>query len=235
MRRTVPYGERKKMTKTQREKATDELIGTIGSPSETGGKVVNEAAKSIEHLVGKETAAEFGETLAELKREPQQYSLVFKDKGLRLKAMGAIAEHGRVTDFPKNEAALFAEFEQYMNYCYTFMISPTIGMFAVWLGVSLKEWERRADVYEAKDPSMAATMNMCKETIRGFIESQTLDGNIPPAVYLHQNKAYYDAVEKVEVTHTNVTDAHVRDSAQIASVIEMLPDSTKKKIEKGEA
>lgn len=224
------YEDRPKMPWNAREKAVDELIGEIGSLSENKGKVVNEAAKSIEHMVGKKTALEFGETLEELRREPQQYSLVFKDKGLRLRAMSAIAEHGRVTEFPKDDLELFNEFEQYMNYCYTFMVSPTIGMFAVWLGVSLEDWERREGEYDAKRPTMAATMRMCKETIRGFIESQTMDGNIPPAVYLHQNKAYYDAVEKAEVVHTNVTDAHVRDSVQIQNVIDLLPDSTKRKV-----
>lgn len=235
MRKGSIYEDKPKMNWKAKEKAIDELVGEIGSLSENGGKVLNEAAKSIEHMVGKKAALEFGETLEELRREPQQYSLVFKDKGLRLRAMSAIAEHGRVTEFPKDDYELFNEFEQYMNYCYTFMVSPTIGMFAVWLGISLEDWEDRQADYEFRRPTMAATMRMCKETIRGFIESQTMDGNIPPAVYLHQNKAYYDAVEKVEVAHTNSTDAHVRDSAQIQTVIDMLPDSTRRRMVKDDA
>lgn len=221
-RNKTPYVEQERRSSVA-YKRKRELVGEIGSMSETGGKVKNDAALKVEHMLDKKTAEIFGETLEELRREPQQYSVVFKDRGLRLKAMQAIAEHGRVTDFPIDPSALYMEFDNYINYCFTFMVAPSIGMFAVWMGISLKEWERREDAAEAKDPAMHSAMTVCKETIRGFIESQALDGNVPAAVYLHQNKAYYDAVEKSEVIHTNVEDGHVKDIRQIDDIVSMLP------------
>lgn len=210
-------------TGTQRNKRIRDTVSVIGSPSETNNLLKNDAAKKVAHLVGEKAAIQFGEELESLRRNPQQYSMVFKDGGLRLKAIAGIGEHGRVTDFPTDVADLRHEFENYMVYCETFLVSPTIGLFATWLGVSFEDYERKIVSYEMSRPDVAAELRLCKEVLRGFLETQALDSNVPPAVYLHQNKAYYDAVEANEVRHVSKTEEHVRDSEKIDEIIMAIP------------
>lgn len=216
--------ERDEMRRTtKRDKQIDQVVGELGKVSDNAGLVKNDAAKRVAHLMGIKTAEEFGETIEELKRNPQQYSMVFKDGGLRLRAIQAVAEHGRVTEFPTTVGEVASEFDGYMNWCYTFMVAPTIGMFSTWLGVSLADYDAKTLAYELSRPDVADELKLCKETLRGFLETQALDSNIPPAVYLHQNKAYFGAVETSEVTHVNKTEAHVRDSQKIDEVINAIP------------
>lgn len=221
-----------KMHGNVRKRAVDEVVSTVGSMTETNGLVENRAAKGITHLLGENVAKDMGETLAEFKRSPEAYSAVFKDGGLRLRAITAIAEKGRVTDFPTDATEMFNEFEEYMNYSFQLLISPSISLFATWLGIDRKEYDKRMNKYASKKPDLASCMKLCKETIHGFIETQAIDGAIPPAVYLHQNKAYYEAVEAVEIKHTNIADAHVRDGDQIQEAIDALPVAVKRELEK---
>lgn len=205
------------------KKQTETIVGRVGSLSETGGLLKNDAALQIEHLMGKQAAIEFGETLEELRKAPQQYSVVFKDGGLRLRAIRAIAEHGRVTDFPKDAVEVVNEFETYMTWCETFMIAPTIGMFAAWLGTSLDDYNSHVASYETTRPDAASMLKLAKETIRGFLETQAVDGNVAPAIYLHQNKAYFDAVETSETRHVKAIDDSVRDIEKIQEIIDLTP------------
>lgn len=213
-------------TGAARKAAERDVARNVGSLSENG-MVRNKAALDVGTLLGDKAARMLGDTLEELRLDPQQYSLVFKDKGLRLKAVGAIAEKARVTDFPKEPGEVYSEFESYMNYCDAFMISPTLGLYATWLGASLDDFESMLRHYRTARPSTASALEVTKELLRGFLETKALDGDIAPAVYLHQNKAYFDAVETTAVRHEAPSDAHVRDSSQIAEVIDMLPESVK--------
>lgn len=201
----------------------DEVIGDIGSLSETNGVVQNDAALSVEHLLGKKTALMLGETLQELKSDPQRYSAVFKDKGLRLRAVNAIAEKARVTEFPKTGTEVYDQLETFMTYCDTFMITPTWGLFSAWLGCGIEVMERNISHFKNTRPDAADALVLAKEVIRGFLETKALDGDIAPAVYLHQNKAYYGAVETAPAKVDKPLAAHVRDESQIAEIIDMLP------------
>lgn len=212
------------MTGTVRERAFDAIVGDIGSREETRDLVQNDAALKIEHLLGKKTALMLGETLQDLKENPQQYSAVFKDKGLRLKAINAIAEKARVTDFPKVPGEVYEQLDLFMTYCDTFMITPTWGLFSAWLGCGVEATERNIAHYTTTRPDTADALRLAKEIIRGFLETKALDGDIAPAVYLHQNKAYYGAVETAPAKIERKIDAHVRDESQIAEIIDMLPD-----------
>lgn len=221
-----------KMHGNSRKKAIDEVVSTVGNTQETDGMVRNTAARSIEHLLGKKAALMFGDTLEDLRANPQQFSLVFKDKGLRMAALKAMTEKARVTDFPTDELTVYDEFSQYMEYCETFFIPPSLGMFAVWCGANLDDFNKHLKAYKTSRPECASALEVCKETIRGFLESKAVDGDIAPAVYLHQNKAYYDAVETSAVRHETVSDQHVRDSSQIAEVIDLIPDEIRRKVAK---
>ena len=207
----------------RRDYALDEVVSDIGSPSETKGLVQNDAALKIEHLLGKKTALMLGESLKDLKNDPMTYSVVFKDKGLRLKAINAIAEKARVTDFPKDTGEVYNQLDLFMNYCDTFMITPTWGLFSAWLGCGVEAMERNIAHYVSTRPDVADALRLAKEVIRGFLETKALDGDIAPAVYLHQNKAYYGAVETAPARIEQKVDAHVRDESQIAEIIDMLP------------
>ena len=119
------------------------------------------------------------------------------------------------------------EFENYMSYCFNFGIVPTLGLFATWLGVNLAEFEKKVAHYRSTRPSTADQLEVCKEVLRGFVETKALDGDIAPALYLHQNKAYYDAVENAPVQKSKEMEAHVRDESQLAELIELLPEEVK--------
>lgn len=201
----------------------DDVVSEVGNLTETDGLVKNEAAKTIEHLIGHKAALMFGEQLEDLKNNPQQYSVVFKDRGLRVRALSAISEKARTTDFPLDADTVRVEFENFMNYCFTFAISPTLGLFATWLGVSLEDFEGKLAHYKSTRPETARAFEVCKELLRGFLETKALDGDIAPAIYLHQNKAYFDAVESAPVKKKKETEAHVRDESQLAELIELLP------------
>lgn len=215
---------------TQRRRMADEVVSEVGSVEETGGMVRNDAAKTIEHLLGHKAALMFGDTLEDLRANPQQFSAVFKDKGLRMKAISAMGEKARVTSFPTDADGVYDEFAQYMEYCEAFFIPPSIGMFAVWCGANIDDFERHLKAYRTSRPAAASALEVCKETIRGFLESKAVDGDIAPAVYLHQNKAYYDAVETSHVRHETIGEQHVRDSEQIAEVIDLIPDEIKRRV-----
>lgn len=227
---TVIEYQEAKMKGTAAKKARDDVVSEVGSVAETDGLVKNDAAKKIEHLLGHKAALMFGDTLEDLRANPQQFSLVFKDKGLRLNAIKAMSEKARVTDFPTDAIGVYDEFAQYMEYCETFFIPPSLGMFAVWLGTSLEDYNRHLAAYKTRRPDAAAALTVCKETIRGFLETKAIDGDIAPAVYLHQNKAYFDAVETTAVRHETMSDQHVRDSEQIAEVIDLIPEEIKRKV-----
>lgn len=209
------------------DRKIDAVISEVGNMEETDGLVRNEAAKNLEHLLGKKAALMFGETLTDLQNNPQQYSVVFKDKGLRVKALTAIAEKARTTDFPTEESEVAMEFENFMSYCFNFGIVPTLGLFATWLGVNLADFEKKVAHYRTTRPSAATQLEVCKEILRGFVETKALDGDIAPALYLHQNKAYYDAVENAPVQRPKETEAHVRDETQLAELIDLLPEEVK--------
>lgn len=210
-------------------KRRDEVVGEIGNLQETDGMVRNEAAKKIEHLLGPKAAKMFGDTLEDLRANPQQFSMVFKDKGLRLRALSAIGEKARVTDFPTTDVEVYSEFSQYMEYCETFCIPPSLGMFAVWCGSSIADFEKKLEANKLRRPEVANALSVCKELIRDFIESKAMDGDIAPAVYLHQNKAYFNAVETTAVRHETTVDQHVRDQEQIGEIIDLIPDEIKRK------
>ena len=218
-----------RMNGQAKKRAKDEVVSAIGNSTETDGLVRNDAAKTIKHLLGEKAAKMFGDTLEDLRANPQQFSMVFKDKGLRMKALSAISEKARVTDFPTEAAIVYDEFSQYMEYCETFFIPPSLGMFAVWCGTNIDDFNKHMKAYRTSRPDVASALEVCKETLRGFLESKAVDGDIAPAVYLHQNKAYFDAVETSTVRHESVSDQHVRDSAAIAEVIDLIPEEIKRK------
>lgn len=218
------YYKAKKIKKRMKNKLMDDVISEVGNLTETKGMVRNDAAHTITHLLGEKAAQEYGETLAEFKRNPEQYSVMFKDGGLRLKGITAIAEKGRTTNFPTNELEIYNEFDMYMNYCETLLIAPSIVTYAAWLGIDREEYDRRIRTYETSKRDISNAMKLCKEVIHGFVESQALNGYVPPAVYLHQNKAYYNAIESVEVKHGSVDDAHVRTAEEVNEIIDLLPE-----------
>lgn len=217
-----------RMSGPTKKRAKDEVVSAIGNSTETDGLVRNDAAKTVKHLLGEKAARMFGDTLEDLRANPQQFSMVFKDKGLRMKALGAISEKARVTDFPTEAATVYEEFAQYMEYCETFFIPPSLGMFAVWCGTNIDDFNKHMKAYRTSRPDVASALEVCKETLRGFLESKAVDGDIAPAVYLHQNKAYFDAVETSTVRHESASDQHVRDSAAIAEVIDLIPEEIKR-------
>lgn len=215
-------------------KRRDEVVGEVGNLEETKGMVRNDAAKRMEHLLGQKAAKMFGDTLEDLRANPQQFSVVFKDKGLRLNAIKAIGEKARVTDFPNTEAEVYDEFSQYMEYCETFFIPPSLGMFAVWCGTSLADFEKKKEACKLRRPEVAQALGVCKELIRDFVETKAMDGDVAPAVYLHQNKAYFEAVETTAVRHETTVDQHVRDPEQIGEIIDLIPDEVRRKVAKGQ-
>lgn len=219
----VMYYKKPKMKQAKKDKLIDDVISEVGNLSETKGLVKNEAAHSIKHLLGEKAAKEYGESLDEFKRNPEQYSVMFKDGGLRLRGITAIAEKGRTTNFPVSTAEIYNEFDAYMNYCETLLISPSIVTYATWLGIDREEYDKKIRQYESGRPELADALKLCKEVIHGFVESQALNGYVPPAVYLHQNKAYYNAVETSEIKHGNIDDSHVRSREEVAQIIDMLP------------
>lgn len=208
------------MTPKQRDDAIKDLIGVIGSVNETGGMVKNSAAKSISHLLGEKVADKLGAEIKDLKSNPVTQTVIYQDGGLRAQAIKAMSEVHRVTDPPTTSFEVWELFEEYMNYCTMFLIPPTLGMWAIWLGIAdEKGYNDEIEAKNGVDADLEKALRMTKEVLRGFLETNAMDGNIAPNVYLHQSKAHFGAVESVEQVFTPKTDKHVSNATEIEAII----------------
>lgn len=225
---TIEYHKKRKMLDKTKARLQDEVVSFIGSKSETRGLVDNKAAKGMTHLFGDQIAKDFGETLETLKRNPAQYSMVYRDGGLRNRSIWQIQEIGRTKDMPRTELEVYGEFDNFMNYCETFLVPPSYSLFVIFIGgKSQDDFQKELYRLEQNNPFVYDALIMCRETLRGMLESQAVDGVIPANVFMHINKTQYGAVEKSEVQNTNVSDLHIRDEREIAQFneqVEILPE-----------
>jgi len=124
-------------------------------------------------------------------------SKMYEDGGHKVRVIAALAERGRNTIFPRSKDDLFDSLGSFFAFCGANYVPPTIGLFAVWNGVSV---QRVNQIERDKSDPRSASVSVCKDAIRNFLEVSAMDGQLNPILYFHMNKVYYGAVENQQVT-----------------------------------
>ena len=125
-------------------------------------------------------------------------SKLFEDGGKRLDVIRYISKRAADVRFPLTPQDLFVSLEDFFTFCGLHEVPPTIGLFAVWNGVSVV---RVNQIERDRTDARSDTISVCKEAIRGFLELAAMDSALNPIIYFHMNKVYYGAVENQQVTH----------------------------------
>lgn len=125
---------------------------------------------------------------------------MYKDDGNRLKCLMEIMSISRDTRCPTDPSGLYDKLESYFAFCGSHGIPITVGVFAVWCGVSLTRLNQIGR--DKTRPEMVEAVDKCKDFIRGFTEMCAMDGDLNPIIYFHQNKVYFGAVENQSVSIT---------------------------------
>lgn len=147
-------------------------------------------------------------------------SKLMADEGRRLDIADTIFKLGKARARPNDEAEMYERLHEYFAICQHNKVPPTYPLFAVWCGMSIKELEGS----HARLHNLKNAVDLCRETIRGFLELSAMDNALSPLIYFHQQKVYFGAVETAKVQIEEV-----KSNAEELEEINNLLDSFKPK------
>jgi len=147
-------------------------------------------------------------------------SKLYEDGGHKLRVIQYLAHRGSTAKCPRDREGMFAEIEQFLEFCGVNKVPPTIGGFAVWCGITLVRFEQI--IRDKNNAELAQSAGIVKEIIRNFLEISAMDSSLNPIVYFHQNKVYYGAVENQQVTVRVEDNATEITPEEYAARIELL-------------
>ena len=124
-------------------------------------------------------------------------SRMYEDKGLKLEVARYLALRGTKNPFPKTAEGVLESLQEYFTFCGMYCVPVIVSGFAVWNGVSVQHVN---SIENTKGDPRAKAISTCKDAIRSFLEMCAMDNTVNPQIYLHQNKVYFGAIEKSEVT-----------------------------------
>lgn len=151
-------------------------------------------------------------------------SKLYEDGGHKLRVIQYLAHRGSTATCPRDREGMFAEIEQFLEFCGENKVPPTIGGFAVWCGVTLSRFEQI--IRDKNNAELAQAAGIVKEIIRNFLEVSAMDSSLNPIVYFHQNKVYYGAVENQQVTVRVEDNEREITPEEYAARIELLRESS---------
>ena len=135
---------------------------------------------------------------------------MYADGGHKLETVAYLAARGQLEGFPKTSDDLFESLQLFFGFCGANYVPPTISLFALWNGVSM----RRVDQIENnRSDDRSSMVGVCKEAIRSFLELAAMEGSLQILTYFHHQKAYFGVVENKQVTvrvednRSEITDA----------------------------
>lgn len=147
---------------------------------------------------------------------------MYEDGGRKLKVTSDICNRGMYIDFPTNKKTVFKYYNEFIQYCYEYKIPPTFSLFAMWCGTTVAGYNKY--MKQNAGSELGDALEECKEAMRSFIELAAMQGDVDRLIYFHQQKGYFDVVEKVEVKHDVEVNTEEMTAAQIDAVINSLPD-----------
>ena len=148
-------------------------------------------------------------------------SKMYADGGRKLKVTNDICNRGMTVDFPTSHKQVFQYYNEFIRYCYDYQIPPTFSLFSMWCGTTVNGYNKY--MKQARGSSLGDALEECKESVRSFIELAAMEGDVDKLIYFHQQKGYFDVVEKVEVKHEVEQVSEEMSPAQIDAVINALP------------
>lgn len=148
-------------------------------------------------------------------------SKMFADGGAKMKVVSDICSRGLSTPFPTTPAAVREYYAGFMEYCMEWRTPPTLSLFSLWCGTTVNGYNRHMRLAQGSD--LGHALEECKESLRAFIEVSAMAGEVDKLLYFHQQKGYYDVVEKVEIKHDVDIREHEMTEAEIDAVIGSLP------------
>lgn len=146
---------------------------------------------------------------------------MYEDGGRKLKVTSDICNRGMTVEFPTSRKMVFVYYNTFIEYCYEYRIPPTFSLFAMWCGTTVNGYNKY--MKQARGSDLGNALEECKEAMRSFIELAAMQGDVDRLIYFHQQKGYFDVVEKVEVKHE--VEAHTEElsTTEIDAVINALP------------
>lgn len=134
-------------------------------------------------------------------------SKLYEDGGHKMRCLQVLAHRGATAKVPNTSEGMIAAAEDYLAFCGTNAIPPTISAFAVYNGISLA---RLNQIERGEDISLSQSIAFVKDIIRTFLELSAMDSTLNPIIYFHQNKVYYGAVENQQVNvHIDVNNSEL--------------------------
>lgn len=146
---------------------------------------------------------------------------MYEDGGSKLMATTEICNRSFNVDFPTNKKTVVKYYNEFINLCYDCMLPPTLSLFAMYCGTTVNGYNKY--MKQNAGSELGDALAQCKESIRAFIELSAMDGSMDKLIYFHQQKGYFDVVEKVELKHEVEHSVEEMTSAQIEAVINALP------------
>jgi hypothetical protein len=135
-----------------------------------------------------------------VKIDPSQtvaQSRVFADGGRRAAVMAYLTRRSQEATFPRTAEEVYDSLEELFVFCTEYKLAPTLGIFAIWNGVTM-QWVWRVETEH--DDERAHAVSVCKEIIRSFLEQTAIEGDYNPLLYFNAMKSQYGLAESVAVT-----------------------------------
>lgn len=159
-------------------------------------------------------------------------SKMYEDGGLKLAVTSEICARGMNVDFPTSKRMVFAYYTEFIEYCMEYRMPPTMSLFSMWCGTTVDGYNKY--MKQAAGSDLGDALAECKESLRAFIEVSAMQGEVDKLIYFHQQKGYYDVVEKVEVKHDIDIQTEEMTEAQIDAFIASLPTVEYEEVPEGE-
>ena len=146
---------------------------------------------------------------------------MYEDGGMKLLATTEICNRSFEVEFPTNKKTVMRYYNEFIETCYQCKLPPTFSLFAMYCGTTVNGYNKY--MKQNAGSELGDALAQCKESIRSFIELSAMDGSMDKLIYFHQQKGYFDVVEKVELKHEVEYVDEEMSAAQIDAVISNLP------------
>lgn len=134
---------------------------------------------------------------------------MYADGGRKVAVMSALGARAQTAKFPRSVPEVYDSLEDMLLFCFEHQLAPTLGIFAIWNGVTM---QRVNQIERNTEDERSQAIGVCKETIRAIIEQSTIEAEFNPLIYFHMMKSQFGLAEKTEV---NVT--HEDNSQELSS------------------
>lgn len=181
---------------TQNETNDNENAVTLQPGSKL--KIISDIQRYIDNPDEVMVSQALAGRLASTKNMDISPNKLYEDGGHKVDVIRFIAAKCAISLPPATPHELYESLEAFLGFCTEQRVPPTIGLFAVWNGITQNRYNQITR--DANDNARAQAFSNAKELIRSFLEIAAMDNDVNPIVYFHQQKTQYDMVENQQVT-----------------------------------